>query len=152
MIYKILFKVLKLIIKKHLFKNKIPIQESGTVTYQRLMYTFKDKMKIKDVFISDKNYKTLNIESAQVFLKNTLVDLNKYVAETYDCDNFSFSLMGSASNIIPGFAFGIAWVNTPEGKHAMNVFVDEKFEVYYIEPQNDTITQSTEIKPYLIII
>ena len=75
----------------------------------------------------------------QEFLKEDKTDLFKYLPEWFDCDDFSFRLMGQLS--IPGWsdiAFGIATSTV----HAYNCVVasdNGKLGVYIIEPQTDDL-------------
>ena len=61
---------------------------------------------------------------------------------TFNCDDYSFRLMGQVSN--PGWsdiAFFIVW----GGTHAYNCFIDNTPQAYIIEPQLDKILTSKEI-------
>lgn len=52
------------------------------------------------------------------------------------CDDFSYRLMGEFS--VPGWsdlAFGIVWTNL----HALNCFIDESGNFWFVEPQTDTL-------------
>jgi len=92
-------------------------------------------------FISDANYKTISKEEMMRFLKEDITDKYLYVSEYYDCDDFSFKLMGEVSNPDWGcLPFGIIWVKEPvDTYHALNCFIDKNREMWIIEPQNDRI-------------
>lgn len=95
------------------------------------------------LFLVDWKYKIPTLESIKKFLKEDKTDLYKYIPEWYDCDDFSFRLMGQFS--IPGWsdiAFGIATSTS----HAYNIVVanNEGLKVYLIEPQSDKITLAKE--------
>jgi len=90
---------------------------------------------------------------------NDLLQLNyfknqKYVADKYDCDNYSFSLKGLMSNIAPNVPFGIVHVDIDnDGKHSLNIFYDfENSKFYYVEPQSNKIFLASNYKPYMVII
>lgn len=116
-------------------------------------------LEIVEVFL------TLGVESGKIYLSDSEKDLtvmselegflrrNKlnevpYVAEKYDCDDFTNRLLGDIS--IPGWAsipFGKAWGVLAKGLHAYNVFivkVNNDLVAYYVEPQTDAITPLLE--------
>lgn len=90
------------------------------------------------IYLVDYDYHLIDYAEMERFLAEDKTNLSKYVAEYHDCDDFSFRLMGQVS--IPGWsdiAFGIVFVMTPQGGHAVNCFVSTAKEVYLIEPQTD---------------
>lgn len=113
----------------------IPSPETkGEITYSELEALLTGKSKA--IFLSDETYSLITIESMKHFLDLDDTDKNKYLNNYYDCDDFSYRLMGDFS--VPGWAaicIGIAWSKT----HAFNVFVDSERKLYVIEPQTDSI-------------
>ena len=93
------------------------------------------------VFMAD-NWKYLcRFSDVALFVAMDINNKIDYIAEEYDCDDFSFRLKGQFS--IPGWAalaLGICWTNN----HALNCFVDEDKKLWFIEPQNDTIIDTLE--------
>ena len=126
--------------------NPIDVNELSTI----LKAEFPDA----NVLFADRDYKTVSKTELIRFLKDNKVDLYKYVSEYFDCDNYSFSLMGAVSCPDWGaLPFGIVWTKTPSGAHAVNCFVDKKRDVYIIEPQTDWIGKLPKgWNPYLVII
>lgn len=75
--------------------------------------------------------------------------LDQWVEEIWDCDDFAFTAksMAAIDNAIwkkttgndSSLAFGICWVTTKEGGHAINLAVyrdaQGKLKVHYYEPQ-----------------
>jgi len=95
------------------------------------------------IFLSDMDYKLTSKEEIERFLFSDRTDGYVYRKEYYNCDDFSFRLMGNLS--IPGWAelaFGIAW----SFKHAFNIFLDKDKKVWIIEPQNDRISPIESVK------
>ena len=73
-------------------------------------------------------------------LERDKTDLEKYVAEDFDCDDHTFRLMGAfhqdrRTAAIPIF---ITWVSMPEGGHAVLSYY-KNGKVHIIEPQNDEV-------------
>lgn len=96
--------------------------------------------KSASVYLVDWNYRLVDKREMEVFLANDKTNLEKYVPEYHDCDDFSFRLMGQTS--IPSWsdtAFGIVFAQTPEGGHAINCFVTNDKKVFLIEPQTDQV-------------
>ncbi len=106
----------------------------------------------KNVFCSDGAYKIPKKQDIIEFLKLHIFRFRKYVPEKYDCDNYSFSLMGMFTNLMSGYAIGIVWVHAPEGNHALNFFINKNLKIWYIEPQTNVIFQNKNYKPYLVIM
>ena len=96
------------------------------------------------LFLVDGKYRIPTLASFQKFLKEDKTDLFKYIAEEFDCEDFSFRLMGQVS--YPGWsdiAFGIA----TSQKHAYNCIIAEdggQNKVFLVEPQNDRIFLAPE--------
>lgn len=107
-----------------------------------------------DIYISDRKYKTTSFNEYVRFLQYDQTDKNRYISEYFDCDNFSFLLMGNTNKQgWSSLAFGILWVHTPKGGHAVNLFIDNNRDIWIIEPQNDKIFRRPEDwKGYLVII
>jgi len=105
-------------------------------------------------FISDVDYKTTTVEEIERFLKEDITDKDKYVSEMYDCEDFSFRLMGQISNPSWGcLPFGVIYVKQSKNNyHAVNCFIDSKREVWLIEPQNDDIFKCPERWECVMII
>jgi hypothetical protein len=88
------------------------------------------------LYLSDNDYYTCPKETIATFLSEDPTNLEQYTSELFDCDDFSFRLMGQF-HVKPyaSLAFGIAWSEV----HAYNVFIDSTGQVYLVEPQTDQI-------------
>jgi len=106
------------------------------------------------LYISDMNYKTTTKEELERFLREDLVDSWKYVPELYDCDDYSFALMGHISNPEWGaLPFGILWTGIPGGGHAVNIFIDNDRKLWIVEPQNDSIFElPDDWEPWFVVM
>jgi len=139
---------------------KVNIENNNSYNYKNLLHHNAIRAILKkaginkeNIYISDGWYKFLPQNLLKNFLEYNLYTDKKYIKEIYDCDNFSFSLMGMASHILNGFAFGIIWVTRKDRtKHALNFFIDEDGELFYIEPQNNEVFQDPTYKPYFAIM
>jgi len=129
----ILIFLLALLIPKVKTKKK-PVD--WTVIQKLLKDAFGEKCTL---FLVDGKYRIPTLENFKKFLKEDKTDLFRYISEEFDCDDFSFRLMGQVS--YPGWsdiAFGIATSMT----HAYNCIVAEdegQNRVYLVEPQNDEV-------------
>ena len=85
------------------------------------------------VYLSDEQFYTTTMEEAKKFSDETKVQYRKWIKEDHDCENFSFAAMGYWSEGLLSFAFGIAW----SYDHAFNIMIDNKKEVFIIEPQSN---------------
>ena len=107
------------------------------------------------IFLSDSYYETTTKDKLQKFLKLDNTDQYEYKKEIFDCDDFSYRLVGNLS--IPGWAslpFGILWTYLPNGSgHALNIFIDTDSEVWIVEPQNDNIYKMPKNwKPIIVMM
>jgi hypothetical protein len=124
------------------------------INSQEVWDTAKAAFPKANIYLSDSFYKTTTKEELMRFLKDDVTNEYRYISEYHDCDSFSFQLMGSIHCIEWGaLPFGIMWTSTPNGGHAVNCFIDDKKEVWIVEPQNDQIYKlPTDWVPYLVII
>ena len=103
----------------------------GTISYSELKSLLSPYC--KEIYLSDNNYSLTSVGEAKKYSQRTKVSINKWQKEEYDCDEFSFALMGYWNLDLYQFAFGIAWSKT----HAFNIMVDNNKKVYVIEPQSN---------------
>lgn len=103
------------------------------------------------IFISDRHLDLCTDEEVQEFLAKDLTEKEEYIAELFDCEQFSFMLFCSAKKYFArkrkNVAFGVIWT----ANHALCLFVNQEMKVKYIEPQNDQIV-SIHSKPRLVIL
>lgn len=118
-------------------KKLAPPKSTQEITYQELMGILRKRFPDEgEIFLSDRKYKLCCVDDIRRFCKLDTTNQEKYVSEFYDCDDFSYRLMGQLS--IPDWsalAFGIVWTE----RHAMNCFVDEDKLLWFLEPQSDAI-------------
>jgi len=142
-------------LRKIICINKIP-KPIGLVDIDasEILTILKAEFPNAAIHFADNDYKTTTKTEMKRFLKDDLVDKNIYISEFYDCDDFSFALMGEVSCQEWGkLPFGILWTEVPGGAHAVNVFIDSSRKVWIIEPQNDKIFQCPDNwTPYFIVI
>lgn len=93
------------------------------------------------VLLSDSIYSTTTVEELQRFLRSDDTNEFRYVSEYYDCDDFSFRLMGQIHNVEWGaLPFGIMWLTKENNvAHALNCFIDDDMILWLIEPQSDQV-------------
>lgn len=105
----------------------------------------KSKMQITDWFYNLTDNKTINN-----LLWLNITSHREWQKEKYDCEDFSFSLMGIFRNLVPNFAVGIVFVDRAKhkDKHALNFFIDDKLRIFYIEPQSNEIMFAPLKKDY----
>jgi len=123
----------------------------GELTGTELHLTLKAEG-IKDVFITDTKYSIASEHDIRNLLSMDVFKFREYVPDKYDCDNYAFSFMGTATNLLSGYAIGIIFVRTPNGNHALNFFVDKNSKIRYIEPQKMQIISGKNYEPYFVLI
>lgn len=149
--------------EEHLkIKDKGGIIINGTELYSIIRNKLKDKFKPNTyLYLIDSNYYLPSKEYVKEVLDVDKTDTRKYRAQTYDCDDFAFILNSTFIELTykdevrrAPFSFGVTMGELPM-HHAINIFVDDQKEVYFVEPQSDAIINynSDNIKViYSIII
>ena len=119
----------------------LPAVVRAEISYGDLAELFNNKFPDIPYFISDSTKYLCDIEDIQAFLEQDATNRLTYVTERFDCDDFTYRLMGQFS--IPGWseiAKGIIWTD----KHALLGCVDANRDFWYIEPQSDSIQSKLE--------
>ena len=95
-----------------------------------------------DLRLSDGVYGLTSKDEAQRFCEKTKVSIKQYQSNVYDCDEFSFALMGYWNLDLMSFAFGIAWSKN----HAFNIMIDNDHQIWCVEPQNNNFIKIEDLK------
>ena len=94
--------------------------------------------------ISDGSYTEYTIKELKEFMdKFDSTHLKVWIAEVFDCDDFSQAQQGNVNNFFPGIAFGTIWYGPnkpkPNWGHSVNLFYNNQDnQIYLVEPQNNT--------------
>lgn len=97
------------------------------------------------MLLSDEKYRVCPIDILKCYLNKSEVSRKKYIAEWFDCDDFSDALHGQFTfDTYPhGYAHGELWVIMPGGGgHAINCFLVKdgaKIKMVVVEPQSGNI-------------
>ncbi|MEM3061922.1 MAG: lectin MOA-related protein [Nitrososphaerota archaeon] len=152
-------------IKKLLCCEKAPAVPA-IISSDELIEIIKKSLRIKNnIFVADRNYSLLFEEDMKKFLKKNTTDAHKYIKEGFDCDDFADVLKGREREWFAlgkynyGSAFGTVWgdIRLPEKPdqprgHAVNFYVNEKKELWLIEPQNDKLFQLSESSKVTLVV
>ena len=106
-------------------------KQLGTITYSDIQTLLKPHC--DNIYLSDKVFSLTSLREAKRYSVATKLYVNKWDKEDFDCDEFSFALAGYWNLDLYQFAFGIAWSN----RHAFNIFINEKKELFVVEPQTN---------------
>lgn len=115
-------------------------RHTGNITYDEINKILAPIT--ENLFLSDSVFKLTSKEEAERFTEETKLKYEKYEEEKFDCDNFSFALMGYWSQALESFAFGIAWSKN----HAFNILIDDKKQIWIVEPQTNEYYKFGDIK------
>jgi len=83
-----------------------------------------------EIYLPDTLMRVYTKESVIKFLELEETDKIVYQAENKDCDDFAAILYGEF--------LGLVWTNL----HALNFFISNENELYFVEPQTDQISQT----------
>lgn len=123
-------------------KKELPeLEYSGSLTYADLFHILSEKFPDVPLYLPDLVYATCKKEDIERFLAWDSTNDQKYIAEKFDCDDYSYRFKGNIT--VPPWAWlpvGIVWTD----KHALNCFVDSDNNFWFIEPQSDRIQEKLE--------
>ena len=89
-----------------------------------------------EIHLSDMTYGLCSVAEAKKYSEQTKISIKEWIAEKYDCDEFSFALAGYWNLDLYQYPLGIVWSSS----HAFNIFIDDKKEIYIVEPQTNKFT------------
>ena len=100
-----------------------------------------------EYIMNDNKYILPEYRFIEIFIYNDKTDLQKYSIEKNDCDDFSFIIYGNflqlqySYNLTNSMLFGVGYIKNTDNTyfHTVNIFIDNKFNIYCIESQEDTI-------------
>lgn len=94
--------------------------------------------------VLDANYRTYTKRELVDTLNFYSINNHKYVKDEHDCDDFAYEVFPKVRHHLTGCMFGIIVGKNKTGKpHAWNFFIDNDFNMWYIEPQNNTLFKKT---------
>ena len=104
----------------------------------------------------DRVYRLVPLEKVARFLAYDTTDAGIYTSEFKDCDDFAVQLWGLWKSIYGKqyTSFGLVLVDTDMGPHAVNIFVDDNYDIWFLEPQSDNywlMEEKLDWDPYLIM-
>lgn len=94
------------------------------------------------LFLLDHPYWVVDKAEMVRFLKKDKTNLFTYVEERYDCEDYTFRLLGNLS--VPGWS-DLAVFYVFGNHHAFSCFIDDEDMVWVIEPQTDRLIPPSEL-------
>lgn len=117
---------------------------------QHLLRTLRRQFQNADIHIADSDYSAPDLQEFNTWLADDQIDTRAYHPEWYDCDDFARALRCKMFKIGQSYktTLTVAYCQGyAQGTyHAYNLLIDNKDDIYIIEPQNDQcvpIEQST---------
>jgi hypothetical protein len=108
--------------------------------------------------VSDGSYTAYSSWELREYIGNfDSTNLQVWIAETFDCDNFATVLNGKVQGFFKGIPFGILWFDPKDNSwgHAVNIFYDAYAKkVYCVEPQTDGFFDFNQAawNPWMVLI
>ena len=107
------------------------------------------------VFLADSYYFLYPDKEIGKVLNEDLTDLQMWISQYFDCDDFAQVVAGLVNQQLKGVPFGTLWFKGPGIYHAINCFYsqDQK-KMKVVEPQTDKIYDFNKQKhcPMLVVI
>ena len=107
------------------------------------------------VFLSDSFYFLYSDANVTKVLSEDLTDLQLWIAQYFDCDDFAQVVAGVVNQQLKGIPFGTLWFKGPGVYHAVNCFYsNDQKKMKVVEPQTDGIYDFNKKKycPMLIVV
>lgn len=101
------------------------------------------------IHLADGNYYLPSVPEVKEILDDDDLNLTKYIPEVSDCDDYSLLLKAEfvvRQNMYrkeSPYCFGEIWGEFPN-PHAINIFIDNNHQVWFVEPQTDEIFPLSE--------
>lgn len=116
--------------------RKKDVDGASVITSDKFMAAIHRDLDPNFFYVRDSNYKPVTMQQMKDFLAEDLLDKKKYETETFDCDEFAFSLMGRLADKFGNIPAGIVWGSG----HALNFFYEkDQGVIWMLEPQTDQI-------------
>ena len=101
------------------------------------------------IHLADGNYHLPSVPEVKEILDDDDLNLTKYIPEVSNCDDYSLLLKAEfvvRQNMYrkeSPYCFGEIWGEFPT-PHAINIFIDNNHQVWFVEPQTDEIFPLSE--------
>ena len=102
---------------------------------------------LRELHLWDSRYWYTTHEDWGRVFERVLLDMPKYTAEKFDCENYSMLASARTSELFKLNTLGIAIGQSPLGYHGFNIFVSDA-GLYYLEPQSADIYNVAENSGY----
>jgi len=99
---------------------------------------WKLKPKPKQLFLWDSKYYYVSHEDWGKVIKKVLLDMPKYTAQKFDCENYAMLTSARTSEIYKLNTMAVVIGQSPMGYHGFNMFKSEA-GLFYLEPQNSMV-------------
>ena len=137
----------QLISKGKWFLNKATVVNKWKYNSTVIFNTIKDKTGVPPA-LYDEKYHTTDIETWRTIIENDWTNKRKYVADTFDCDNFAEAFCSYCADIYGLNSAGRFTVelldpetNVHIGYHRAVIIVDRELQCWLLESQDDGIVK-----------
>ena len=108
---------------------------------QHMLMVLRKQFPNANIHIADSDYSEPTRTEFEAWLLEDTIDTKAYHPEWYDCDDFARALRCKIFRIGQRYktTLTVAYCegDSPGGYHAYNLLIDNKDQIYIIEPQND---------------
>ena len=117
------------------YRKAFGMSDTGWLQWLQRLFKCTSEFQFADAY-----YKEVDEELIEMILDGDLGDREDYETEYFDCDDFTFNLMGTfhRDRDTAAMPIFITWVSMAEGGHAVISYYKDG-EVKIIEPQSDDI-------------
>ena len=105
---------------------------------------------LRELHLWDNRYFYCSHKDWGKVFEKVLLDMPEYLADLWDCENYSLLTTARVGELFKLNTCGIAIGQSPFGYHGFNIFVSEAggTKLYYLEPQNGMVYDTTEDSGY----
>ena len=137
-------------IKKEITKE-YKIRSDCHTTWETLMADLKRWFPDADyTYVTDDKPRLIYRTDMKKIASLNLGIFKKWTKEKYDCENKANVMQGIMSYKYGNFAFGTVRVNTVNGGHMLNCFIDQYNKFNFFEPQTNKIFRPSKTLKYVV--
>lgn len=122
-------------------------------SHKNIRLALKKQFPKASIFLTDDIMISIYVKDMKEIAAFNFGVFRKWQREKFDCEDKSRVMCGLMAWLYGQHAFGMVFVHTPRGNHALNCFIDEFGRFNYFEPQSNSIFRTKKAYvPYLIVI
>lgn len=131
-------------------KPNMPTKGELTLSSSKIQTVLRNECKVTNdkIIVRDDSKVTWDKSVWDEFVKLGYVKNRQYVAEKFDCEDFTLVMSATAAEVLGNSMFGILDHDRPKlgDAHSINFFIDSSRKVWIYEPQDGSVMSYSAYK------